>query len=390
MKKFLLTTVLIIIGSWAFAQERIAVFPFEDLDKVFIQNESVVFYRWFSNEFVNSNADRFSVIPRQEVEKLINTEATFQLSDFSAQKKTAEMNRVLNGTRILSGLIAKQGKNIHIVVSLYTYPELVQLPGGATLSVANTEELFKKIPELVQKMQTGMTGGKGGANNPVNLLNNEYFMESLRLTRLARQRYEAKDYAASAQFYAEALRYANLSEEYVRSQDNAAATSKTYKVGDTGPAGGIVFYDRGFIADGWRYLEAAPVGTDFNAEWGAYGQNIAGTDTSVGSGKRNTQIINERLKALGEKYRAAQICASMDINGYKDWFLPSQDELDLMYKNLKQKGLGGFNNSYYRSSSQTDNYNAWLQYFSDGSKYAGAIDIYTKGASNSVRAVRAF
>ena len=143
----------------AFAQERIAVFPFEDLDNVFTRNEPVMFYRQFSNEFSNRNAGRFIIIPRQEVEKLINTEMAFQLTDFSAREKTAEMNRVLNGTRILSGIIARVGNGITISVSLYTYPDLQQLPGGVDLSVANTNELFDKIPELVQRMQSRMSEG---------------------------------------------------------------------------------------------------------------------------------------------------------------------------------------------------------------------------------------
>jgi TolB-like protein len=337
MKKILLTAVLAFIGSWVYAQERIAVFPFEDMENVLTRNEAVMFYREFSNEFTNKSAGKFSVVPRQEVEKLINTEAAFQISDFSARAKTAEMQRVLNGTQILSGLIGKLGNNIRITVSLYTYPELAQLPGGTTLSVANKTELFSKIPELVQKMQNEIAGG----NTSI-----------------------------------------------------PATTSKIYKVGDTGPAGGIIFYDRGFIANGWRYLEAAPATTEFTAEWGADQQDVHGTETAVGSGKRNTQIIVERLKQYGENERAAQICDSMDINGFTDWFLPSIGELNLMYENLKQKGLGGFKTrydfqdltSFYWSSSQIDEYKAWYLVFSDD--YEG---IYIgKGYPISVRAVRAF
>jgi TolB-like protein len=165
MRNILLTAVLVLFGVVAFAQERIAVFPFEDMDNVFTRNESVMFYREFSNEFTNRSAGRFSVIPRQEVERLINTEAAFQLSDFSARVKTAEMQRVLNGSQILSGLIGRVGNNIRITVSLYTYPELQQLPGGATLSVSNKNELFNIIPELVRSMQNEIVGG--GTEQPI-------------------------------------------------------------------------------------------------------------------------------------------------------------------------------------------------------------------------------
>jgi tetratricopeptide (TPR) repeat protein len=126
------------------------------MDNILTRNESVFFYRQFSNEFTNKNSGRFTIVPRQEVEKLINTEAKFQLSDFSAKDKTAEMQRVLNGTQILSGVIGKVGTRITISVSLYTYPELSQLPGGVDLRVADKDELFDKIPELVQSMQNAI------------------------------------------------------------------------------------------------------------------------------------------------------------------------------------------------------------------------------------------
>jgi len=152
MKKTLFAIALVFIGSFAFAQERaaIAVFPFEDMDKVFAGNEAVFFYRQFTNEFANK---RFRVVPRQDVENLINTEAAFQIGDFSAKTKTAEMQRVLNGTQILSGYIGRVGGEIKISISLFTYPELEQLPGGIDREAANVKQLFDKIPSLVQEMQ---------------------------------------------------------------------------------------------------------------------------------------------------------------------------------------------------------------------------------------------
>jgi hypothetical protein len=86
---------------------------------------------------------------------------------------------------------------------------------------------------------------------------------------------------------------------------------------------------------------------------------------------------------------------------YGDWYLPSKDELRLMYTNLQRFGCstntpegadsslcptrkGEFNN-YYWSSTENGNYNAWFQYFSFGSQYN-----YNKISTFNVRAVRAF
>ena len=139
-----------------------------------------------------------------------------------------------------------------------------------------------------------------------------------------------------------------------------------YNIGDIGPAGGIVFFDKGFISDGWRYLEAAPPGGESIAAWGAFRRNVSGTETVLGSGKLNTQIILERLNQLGESHRAAQICEILEINGYKDWFLPSRDELEMLYRNLGRKGLGGLGRDRYWSSSQYSNRDAWGQRMGDG------------------------
>jgi len=155
-----------------------------------------------------------------------------------------------------------------------------------------------------------------------------------------------------------------------------------YVLRDTGPAGGYIFYDKGSYSDGWRYLEAAP-SDQANAPWGCYGVSIPGADgTAVGTGKQNTIDIEAGCATPGT---AADICANLSLGGYSDWFLPSKDELNLMYENLKVSGVGGFPGSYYWSSSEDDASFAWDQSF-----YNGYRNGSSKGGSRWVRAVRAF
>jgi hypothetical protein len=162
------------------------------------------------------------------------------------------------------------------------------------------------------------------------------------------------------------------------------APAKVYTIGDIGPAGGVIFYDKGSFSDGWRYLEAAPRDAGI-AAWGLYGKNVSATGTAVGSGKRNTHLILEALGREGETGRAAQFCAAFEEGGFKDWFLPSKDELDLMYTNLKSSDLESFV-GFHWSSSEVSSDNAWPQGFNDGHPYYS----YLKNITLSVRAVRAF
>lgn len=161
-----------------------------------------------------------------------------------------------------------------------------------------------------------------------------------------------------------------------------------YEIGDAGPAGGIVFYDKGEYTNNWRYLEYAP--DNFRSVyWGPYGLYITGTETGIGFGKANTDLIVKVLNRRGEKRMAAQLCNEFILNGYNDWFLPSKDELNLMYNYLKANLLlesrFGFYGWFY-SSSQYDNSDAWGHNFTNG--YQGN---YRKNISGGyVRAIRSF
>jgi len=109
------------------------------------------------------------------------------------------------------------------------------------------------------------------------------------------------------------------------------------------------------------------------------------TATDIGSGRHNSLKILEARKRFGDIGKAAQICDILVFNGYDDWFLPSKDELNLMYWNLKKKGLGGFSQNSYWSSSEESMYSAWHLDFLNGSEWAD-----NKFQSFFVRAVRAF
>jgi hypothetical protein len=174
----------------------------------------------------------------------------------------------------------------------------------------------------------------------------------------------------------------------VQASEPAPAAPTVYKIGDTGPAGGIIFYDKGNDSDGWRYLEAAPASTEWqNLRWGPGGKINGTTGVGMGAGKSNTQIIVDHVIATGGNYRAAWLCDSLEYSGYDDWFLPSKAELNLLFLNLKERGLGDFGTGRYWSSTEHEsngNY-SWMQVFDNGGQ-----DTHGKDNSYNVRAVRQF
>jgi hypothetical protein len=163
-----------------------------------------------------------------------------------------------------------------------------------------------------------------------------------------------------------------------------------YALGDVGPAGGFIFYENpNYAADGWRYLEAAPFDQSAGAKWGCFRRAIAGArGTEVGDGRQNTI---DMMAACTEPGSAADLCANLSVNGVRGWFLPSRDELALMYRNLKAAGLGDFrdggvadNFTYWTSSQQTADMAAHID-FAD----LGRLHGDDKDFPRRVRAIRA-
>ena len=179
-----------------------------------------------------------------------------------------------------------------------------------------------------------------------------------------------------------------LTSEYMIAVSNSGAGSSGYNIasGDQGPAGGYIFYDKGNYSDGWRYLEAAPADLNGRFIWGDFG--TFGTSTEIGRGSTNTELIVANSTETTEN--AANACLDYSVNGYADWFLPSKDELNLMYLNLKSNGIGCFADDYdYWSSSEFNATMVWGQSFSNGTQnYNGGHNSLV--SQNRVRPVRAF
>ena len=186
---------------------------------------------------------------------------------------------------------------------------------------------------------------------------------------------------------------------------------KFYKIGDTGPAGGVIFYiaPSGFTIQGYSggtgafdeytayYMEAAPA-DEVNSEWGLYGTLIADVTTFtslsdskaslIGNGRKDTLTIVNDTAFADLTGTAAQLCASktVTVGGtvFNDWFLSSLGELNEMIKaRTYLVGISSFD--YFWSSSQCDNLIALVQAFTSGSQ--GREYKYNY---RPVRAVRAF
>ena len=171
----------------------------------------------------------------------------------------------------------------------------------------------------------------------------------------------------------------------------------TYAIGDTGPAGGLIFYIDTADEHPWTYLEVAPQSTEWTSkEWGDYGTEIGGDAalTGIGDGQAATDAIVQHLaNNTSETDRAAQLCDGLIHNSFEDWFLPSKDELNAIWDNIvddgsgDNSGVGGFANVRYWSSSEDSIFilYAWGLYFDNGIQSS-----YLKYSPERVRAVRAF
>lgn len=205
-----------------------------------------------------------------------------------------------------------------------------------------------------------------------------------------------------------------------------------YTIGDTGPGGGIVFYDcdadnigdanpgiDGLISTsvGWRYLEAAPHDVTAYVD-PVSGSTVTGVSTlelpadyyfgyhrasesgsclyvndtdrfnssnctkfGIGSGLENTNLITAAYGNSTYTWAsgwnetplyAAKVCSDLQYGGKNDWFLPSRDELLELYSKR----------SFFTPFMQTNyGYHSSSEYYPDDTDSAGLYSYFVNFAN---------
>jgi len=209
-----------------------------------------------------------------------------------------------------------------------------------------------------------------------------------------------------------------------------------------GPGGGVVFYDAGSVQSWGRFLEVAPwnwnpqlAPTEAYACTGRCGatasflnpaadrtqdggKDVAGytlcpfgngpvgastTGTALGAGPGNTKVLLAACgaPAAGQAPGAVNLVAAYRGGGLADWFLPSKDELDRLYRFGNRDAIGGFmTGTAYLSSSfistagqAAPDGEVWVQNIGSGATEAQllvtVVDTLTV-LLGPVRAIRAF
>ena len=129
------------------------------------------------------------------------------------------------------------------------------------------------------------------------------------------------------------------------------------------------------ISQAWSNVTSAEIGTSAQSSW----DGLSNSNSIVGQ--------------AGHTSSAAKLCLDLVSGGQSDWYLPSIQELNMLWNNyytvtraLSQiSGATQLSNSVYWSSSESSSNDAWYFSFGGGDAYVG-IKYYT----GCVRAVRAF
>ncbi|SDE12230.1 Fibronectin type III domain-containing protein [Pricia antarctica] len=167
---------------------------------------------------------------------------------------------------------------------------------------------------------------------------------------------------------------------------NSNSVTPVLSIGDSAH-GGIVFHifgsgEPGYIEGETHGLVAASSDQSSSTSWGC-NNGINGADgTAIGTGAQNT--LDMVAAGCATSGKAAYVCTDLIIDGYDDWFLPSKGEMHRLITKIRI--IGNITNTYYWTSSEYSNSNAWVvHYLGTSYNHFPKNDTYP-----SVRAIRAF
>lgn len=330
MKKYILFSVLtlcFLISAFGQSKPKVVIVPFDA--KGVPQDEADVVTELFISEYAATG--KATVPDRNSFDKLAK-EQSFQASSWSDSEKIAKLGKAINANQAVVGQIMKFREEIIVTIKVIDI-NTTEILSSKTERLKDISQLFDKIPGICKEL-------------------------------------------------AEKSNYVPMQ----------------YKVGDEGEGGGIVFYvsQEGFVVyDGMggeklcHYLEMSK-STLGVSNW-APNKDYINTLVEIGYGKSNTYKILNYYKnfSLTEENCAAYRCSiySTEKASAGEWFLPSRDELDEMYKTMNKTVISDATENWFWSSSAYNENNAWEQRFSDGGQsYFGK----NGDGTNSVRAIRAF
>ena len=176
-------------------------------------------------------------------------------------------------------------------------------------------------------------------------------------------------------------------------ESNNSPGNLLYEIGDIG-FGGVIFY---IDESGEHGLVCTFNDQSNNSKWG--------NKRKIKKNERLSEELNTSKTIFGEKRKEGQfhrndfanrLCKKLKLKfeneTYKDWYLPSKKELNLLYirrrevdQAVNENGGSQLESGYYWSSTEYSYDKSWVQYFSTGKQ-----TIQFKNFPNNVRAIRAF
>lgn len=176
-------------------------------------------------------------------------------------------------------------------------------------------------------------------------------------------------------YYARSAAWTNYGEVYGNIISFTTAPTPTLALGQKYAGGNIIYLD----GSGEHGLTAS----DYinNASWGCFGTLIGNgaQNSAIGYGQSNTQAI---INGCQQPYYAASSCTMISGN-YFDWYLPTVEELRLVFQHLIDENVPGFSTYEYWTSTEYDAFKAYFLDSSTGQKTGNKDDYkYVIGIRN--------